>query len=299
MDKSLSDSDLSTAEKTLTVFDLAADKALKTPPNFFSHRAKRPREDCCSGLDSFKDEMINTISALFSAQTSELKTIAKELKDIKQTNLNIENSVEFLSQQNEELHRKINQMELQSTKDREYIHILEDRLEDLQRNNRKTCLEIKNVPKKPQENKNDLVDMVVNLSKNIDCEIQKSEIRDVFRVQGKRDGPKNTPIIVETSSTMIKTGILKACKSYNIKNKEKLRAKVLNITSEEETPIFVSEQLTAKGARLYFLARELHKTKQYKFCWTSFGKVYVRRDENSPVILINHESQITQLMQKI
>lgn len=287
MDKSLSDSDLS------------ADKTLSTPPNFVSLRAKRPREGCCSGLDSFKEEMISTISSLFSAQKTELKTIAKELQDIKQTNLNIENSVEFLSRQNEELHRKVNQMELQSTKDREYIHILEDKIEDLHRNSRKTCLEIKNVPKKPQESKIDLVNMVVNLSSRIDCKIDKSEIKDVFRVQGKRDGVKNTPIIVETSSTMIKTDMLKACKSYNIRNKEKLRAKALGLTFEEETPIFVSEQLTAKGARLYFLARELHRTKQYNFCWTSFGKVYVRKGENSPVILINSESQVTHMMQKI
>lgn len=288
MDKSFSDSDLSMVDKNVT-----------TPPNFVSRRTKRPRDDCCSGLDSFKTEMLNTISALFSAQKTELMTISKELKDIKQTNINIENSVDYLSKQNEELHRKINQMELQSTKDREYIHLLEDRVEDLQRNSRKTCLEIKNVPRKPHENKIDLVNMVVNLSKKIECEITISDIKDIFRVQGKRDGNKNTPIIVETGSTLIKTNILKACKAYNIKNKEKLRAKALGFTLEDETPIFVSEQLTARGARLYFLARELYKTQQYKFCWTSFGRVYVRKDEISPVVLINNESQITQLMNRI
>ncbi|KAL4710608.1 hypothetical protein ACJJTC_003244 [Scirpophaga incertulas] len=80
--------------------------------------------------------------------------------------------------------------------------------------------------------------------------------------------------------------------------KTKLRAKHLGWRKQEETPIFVSEHLTGKAARLYFLARDLAKNKLYKFCWTSLGRVYVRKNEekDSPYIQITSEHQIQDLL---
>lgn len=286
MDKSFSESNLN---DTKTYED-------KTPPTFVSQRVKRRREEDCI-FDSLKND-IKELSSLLFAQNTELQAIKSTLKDIKQTNTNIEKTMEFLTQKNEELQNKINLLEIQSKKDRECITLLEDKIEDMQRNNRKTCLEIKNVPKINNETRQDLMDMVINLTESIKCKIENSDIKDIYRVQGKKDKNKNTPIIIETSSTIIKTDILKACKNFNIKNKEKLRAKDLGFKTEENTPIYVSEQLTARAARLFFLARDLSSSKQYRFCWTSFGKIYVRKDETSPVIRINNESQINQLMQK-
>ncbi|CAK1598136.1 unnamed protein product [Parnassius mnemosyne] len=85
-------------------------------------------------------------------------------------------------------------------------------------------------------------------------------------------------------------------KSFNIKHKCKLCAKHLGFKTQEDTPIFLSEHLTPKGARLHFLARDLAKSKNYKFCWTAYGKVYVRENENSPIIMIRNESQVHQLL---
>lgn len=92
--------------------------------------------------------------------------------------------------------------------------------------------------------------------------------------------------------------MLKMCKSFNIKNKSKLRAKHMGFKKEEETPVYISEQLTAKGARLHFLARDLAKSNKYKYCWTAYGKIFVRKDENSAVIQITYEAQVQHLFQK-
>ena len=285
MDKSYSDSHLN---------DLVLET---TPPNFVNRNKRRREEDTCKDL-SFKDEIKEMITTLFTAQQLELQKITANLSEIKETNSRIELSVEFLSKQNEELHNKIKLLEIESQKDKAQIIILEEKIEDLQRTNRKTCLEIKNVPKKTNETKDDLINMVVTLSNSINRKIDKSDIKDIFRVKGKKVQEKNCPIVVETSSTIIKTDFLKSCKLFNIKNKDKLRAKHLGFTTDENSPIFVSEQLTGKGARLFFLARDLVKTRKYKFCWTSFGKVYVRKDENSPIINIISESQIHHLQQE-
>lgn len=265
-----------------------------TPPNFVFKRNKRGREhEYDSDLSAFKDEM----KALMSAQHDELQKIYPTLMEIKNSNSNIENSVAFLTKQNEELKNKLQQLEVQARKDQDYITILEDKVEDLQRLNRKASIEIKNAPKITKESKEDLIKMVECLAKAITCDFDKSDISDIYRVKSKRDETKSGPIIVEMTSVIKKTEFLKMSKAFNIKHKEKICAKHLGFTINEYTPIFISEQLTAKGARLHFLSRDLAKSKSYKYCWTAYGRVYIRKDENSPIIVVKSESQVTNLMQ--
>lgn len=268
-----------------------------TPSNFVSHRTKRRRASLSTDdFEEFKTQMKLMFESYLSTQTKEIQEITNNIKTIQQSNNNIESSITFLMTQNEELKKKIENLEIQARKDKEYILILEEKLEDTQRSCRKTSIEIKNVPKLNQESRDDLVNMLLNLTKSINCPIDKREIKDIYRVKPKKDGTTNTPIIAETCSTIIKSDILKMCKSFNIRNKDKLRAKHLGMKTKEDTPIFVSEQLTSKNARLFFLARELTRNKKYKFCWTSFGKIFIRKDEGSPIIRINNETQIQGLM---
>lgn len=286
MDKSLSESNL-------------AEDIYDSPLSYVSQRIKRKRED---DLDAFREDMINMIKAMLLNQEIELKKITPTLMEIKQTNANIENSVASITEQNEEFKRKIEQMEIQARKDKEYITILEDKIEDLQRSSRKSNIEIKNVPRQTKETKEDLINMVLCLSKNVSSEIEKSDIRDIYRIKGKKQGNRqttsNTPIIVELSSTILKTEVLKMCKSYNKRNKVKLCAKHLGFKNNEDIPVFVSEQLTAIGSRLHFLARDLSKSKGYKYCWTAYGKVYVKKNDESPTHIIRSESQIQSFMQE-
>ncbi|XP_039749178.1 uncharacterized protein LOC120625965 [Pararge aegeria] len=268
-----------------------------TPPNFTSLRYKRKRDEVGSAdFRIFQEEMRDMIKSLFSVQEQELKKIAPTLKDIQQSYQNIEKTIAFLSAQNEEFKEKIFKLETQVKEDRTYIGVLEEKIEDLQRGSRKLNFEIKNVPKKSTETKEDLIAMVNCLSKCVGSSLTNANITDIYRVRGKREGITNTPIVVETSSTILKSDILRLCKMYNVKHKSKLCAKNLGFRTSEDTPIFVSDQLTPKGARLYFLARELVKTKAYRFCWTAFGKIHVRKDENSPIITIKDEAQISYLL---
>ncbi|CAH2093521.1 unnamed protein product [Euphydryas editha] len=168
----------------------------RTPPNYVAQRNKRGREnEYVHDFNTFREEIKSMISNLMAAQQEEIKKNHPTLMEIKATNSDIQNSVEFLASQNEELKKKIEQLETQTKKDKDYITLLEDKVEELQRENRKA-------------------------------------------------------------------------------------------------------NLTAKGARLYFLARDLAKSQNYKFCWTSYGRIYVRKNENSPVIVIKNENHVNSLMQK-
>lgn len=271
-----------------------------TPPSFITQRHKRVKEsDYESDFNVFRNEIKDMISAMMTAQHEEMKKIYPTLMEIKNTNINVEKSIIFLTEQNDELKKKIEQLQCQAKKDNDYITILEEKIEDMQRFSRKSSVEIKNVPKIQHEAAQDLLKMVTKLSDVVGCNIRGPDIKDIYRVNKaqSKHGNSNHPITVELSSTLLKMEFLKKIKEFNVKQKEKLCAKHLGFTKDEYTPIYVSEQLTAKGARLHFLARELVKSRKYKFCWTAFGRVYVRRDENSPVIIIRTESQVNSLIQ--
>lgn len=271
----------------------------KTPPNatFVSVRHKRKRED---NLDDFKNEMMSEMKSLLSSlmkqQSIEIKKIRSVLSEIQSTNNKIENSVDYLTAQNEMLNKKIEQLEIQHKKDKEYIILLENKVEDMQTINRKANFEIKNVPKKSGETKEDLIEMVVNLGKNIGCVIEKNHLDDIYRL-GNKKGENRGSIIVETTSTIKKTEFITKCKNFNRAHKSKLCLRHVGHHANEDSPIFVSEQLTAKGARLHFLARDLIKAKKFKYCWTAYGKIYIRKDDNTQIITIKSESQIHQLSQ--
>lgn len=245
---------------------------------------------------NLREEVRKMLTDFSTTQGNELKKVTLALKEVQQSNHNIEKSVAFLTAQNEEFKKKIGQLEIQIKEDKQLITSLENKIEDMQMGSRKTNFEIKNVPKKNNETREDLIDMVMCLSHSIDCNVTKSDIKDIYRVRAKKSEKTNTPIIVETGSTLLKTDILKMSKSFNIKHKTKLCVKHLGIKTQEDTPVFLTEHLTVKGSRLHFLARDLAKSKAYRFCWTAYGKVYVRKDERSPVITIRSEEQVHHLL---
>lgn len=272
--------------------------AEQTPPNYVFLRNRRPREDelSPSQFHDFKEEMTRIMTTFTNGQQNKYEEISNTLKSLQQITSNIEQNVTLLTSQNEEFQKKIEHLETQAKKDREYIHILEDKVEDLQRASRRTCIELKNVPRKPSENRDDLINMMTCLSNTVNLELRDRDIRDVFRLKARNDKEKSPPIIVELGSTILKTDLLRKSKEYNNKNKCKLQAKHLGLTTSEDTPVYISEQLTAKGARLFFLARDLTRSKKFKYCWTSFGRVFVRKDDFSKIICVQSEAQVHQLL---
>lgn len=268
-----------------------------TPTNYVTTRFnKRKREDVtASDLSSFKNEIRSMISSMLATHLCEIKKNTETLKEIQHTNRSIEDSISFLSSQYEDFQHKIVDLEGKIEEDRIHTQNLEQKIEELQRESRKTSFELKNVPKKPKESKEDLLNMVINLSNAINCPLHRSDIKDIYRVRPKQEGTVNTPIIIELVSTMVKYDILKMCKAHNIKHKGNLSTTHLGLQNMESSTIYVAEHLTAKASRLHFLARELKKRKVFKFCWTSYGRVYLRKMENSQIIPITSEAQLERL----
>lgn len=168
-------------------------------------------------MDDFKEEIRKLMTYFSASQANELKRMNSTLTEIQHSNLNIESSVSYLAAQNEEFKQRIVELETQLKHDRTYITILENKLEELQIESRKACFEIKNVPKKTNESKDDLIEITICLGKTVNCNLSRSDINDIYRVKPKKAGSQNSPIVVETRSTLLKNDLLKSAKSFNVR----------------------------------------------------------------------------------
>jgi chromosome segregation ATPase len=292
---------MSQMEFNTAMNDMSIEEIDKNSADFVTQRQQKQERQSdsitVSDFNSFKEEMRQLIMYYTNCQQKDVTDLKDTVKEIKQSTINIEASLEDLHVENRELRKHIGELESHISENREHILYLEEKLDEMQCASRKSNFEIKNVPRRENESKQDLVEMVTTLAETVDCKIDKRDINDIYRIRYKKSAQKNAPIVVETNSTLLKNDLLKMAKSYNIRNKTKLCAKHLGLTTQGDTPVFLSENLTSKAARLHFLARDLSRSKSYKYCWTSYGKVYVRKSDQSPIILIKNEEQVHNLIQ--
>lgn len=227
-------------------------------------------------------------------QECKFTTIMKSMNDIKvQNNDNYENiqrSIEFLSKKYDEALEKIRYLEGKNRDDLRYIKTLEAKLENCELNRRATCFEMKNIPVLQSENKENLASLVVETGKILNTTILQSDICDVFRINTKSETGK--PIIVKLNSVLLRDKLLRNVKKYNKENKEnKLNTSTLLLNGAKK-PIYITENLSSQSNRLFYIARGYAKEKGFKFCWTSHGKIYLRKAEGAPAIRVEKECDL-------
>lgn len=176
-----------------------------------SSRLKRKRDDCTTCVDEIRSLLASSTAQYddkFAALQSAMSEIIAQNSDIKE-------SISFISKQYDDMKLKVQNLESERELDRYQILQLEDKVENLERMLHSTKIEIRNVPKKLGETKEDLCRIVTDLTKVLSTPIQKNEIKDVFRGSKKEGAP---PILVDLVSTMSKDSILKGTRQFNHKN---------------------------------------------------------------------------------
>ncbi|XP_053614038.1 uncharacterized protein LOC128677315 [Plodia interpunctella] len=241
-----------------------------------------------SSMRDFMQEMKNMFVTFEESQNQKYAYLQSTLNEIKEKNLEIANSLDFLSQKYDEIILKVSKLEADSKNSQSHIQGLEAKIEHLERKARLCAVEIRNIPKiNPNETKEDLCKTAQIIGEAVDVQIKSEEIKDIYRLSSKQESAK--PIVVEFTTLLKKDKLLSSIKSYNRQNgNNKLNTTILKMSCPDR-PIYVSEALTFKAKRLYYLAREYAKINDYQFCWTSNGTVQLRKRENGPIIRINSE----------
>lgn len=152
---------------------------------------------------------------------------------------------------------------------------------DLEQYTRRECVEIRGVPQKPEESTNSIVK---DMGKAIGVDITDTDISVSHRLppsksyKSKKPGP--SPIIVKFVRRDTKDAFYQA----RLKLKE-MTSKDLGFLDEHR--MYISESLSPTNRELFNEAYKLKKDLDYKFLWTSNGRVFLRASEISPVIFIN------------
>lgn len=262
-----------------------------------SAKRKRPAE----GLPYVNNNKIDQILQLITRQNSRLDDLEGHIREIKSqssaiqsTNSDIVKSVDHVTQQLTLMQLKIDGLETKRQDMCTQVHKLENKIDYLEKSTVKTSVEIRQVPKQAKENKEGLYKVLQNLTSSLGLSLGINEIRDVYRQPSKVADTKST-IVVEFSNTLKKSNFLN---SARIRNKStRLSTKDLGIGGVDD-PIYISEHLTSKSRHLYFHGREVAKSCQLAFCWTSNGQVLIREEEGSAPVVVKSEEQLEEIKNK-
>lgn len=267
----------------------------ETPKIKQSFRNKRRRSDEIGDrLASFMDEIKDLLADFKKEQNCKFEKLEKiflVVDEIRKQNSDIQSSVDFLSQKYDSVVSQIGKLESEKQANLQSLQLLEDRLENYERLSRSSCIEIRNIPTVKSETKDSLLNIIIATGKLLNTSIQPSEVNDVFRLNSK--DPANRTVFVDFNSVLTKERVIRNYRKAN-KEKNRLTTEKLRLSGPTK-PVFISESLSTKTKRLFFLAKDYAKTNEYTYCWTSSGKVYLRKKEGTPAILVKSELDLEQL----
>ena len=169
----------------------------------------------------------------------------------------------------------------------EHVKTLQNACNDMEQYSRRECLEIQGIPVTKPENTSEIVMKVgelIGMELKEDISVSHRLPRDK-NYKGKRSEPA---IIVKFVRRDIKE---KFCKTR--KDLKKFTTQDLGFPSKNN--IYINESLTKRNKQLFSNSVKVKKELKYSYIWSSNGKIYLRKDQDSPAIPINSKDELIKL----
>jgi hypothetical protein len=164
--------------------------------------------------------------------------------------------------------------------------ILNVKLNDLEQYSRNYNVEIQGVPELQGE---DTYSIVASVANKLGCTVHPNQIEYCHRIRQNKNNVKksNMPpsIIAKFFSRRVKDAVMEAKKT-----KKDLVGHDIGFDNSN-AKIYINDHLTTVNKNLFWLARNARSV-GFKFAWTKNGKVYLRKDEHSPVLKVTKPSDI-------
>ncbi|KAJ2937558.1 hypothetical protein O0L34_g18642 [Tuta absoluta] len=208
----------------------------------------------------------------------------------------LSNSVEFVSSQQKDFEDRLKKVEtaavIPEKAEAELVSLriqlsdLKYELQQQQQWERILNLEISGIPEMRNEN---LPDLVKKIAHYAGVELSLDDIGHVTRVQPRVKQPgRPKSIVAKLKKRIHKDNIL-----AGLRKKEPT---TLDIgMSTESKRFYVSEHMTVDNKILYKKCRAAAKANGYEFTWIKNCRIFVRKNETSPHILIRHETDINKI----
>lgn len=259
-------------------------------------RSKRVFGDITSSPTHVADiEQLKSLFADFTAvQNNKLESLASALGTIIEQNKDIQKSVELIKTKYDEVAERTSFLENENKECKSRILSLENKLEVFEKQSRCSTIEIRNIPKQTQENKQITTKIVTDIGSalKLDPPIRSSDMKDIYRA-------KNDNIVVVFSCSSQKEAVIASFKNaskFRRENKEQpFSTAHINLPGPPRT-IFISESLTSKARLLFYTAREHVKNKKLVAAWTSYGKILVKKEEGMLPARVDSEEELLRII---
>lgn len=264
--------------------------------NYFNStkRQKRTFGDLTEQPMSSFDELKFMFLEIKTQQDEKFDLLSNSMITIMNQNQEIQKSVVNIGSQYEDLQLKVTNLEQENCQYKKRVLSLEKKLDQLEKNARCTTIEIRNLPKLENESKSTLATAVQNLGKKLGLEtvVHELEIKEIYR-------SKSEALVVDFTTTKRKESIIatfrKLNKARRSNGEPQLSSEHILLPGPPRT-LFISEYLSSKARRVFYVAREHVKNKNLAAAWTSFGKVYVKKEETAVPVRIEEESELLPLV---
>lgn len=205
-------------------------------------------------------------------------------------NEKIDGNTKALNDQNgkiEEFIRTIEKLVTENEELKKKIVSLESRIEDMEQYSRNNCVEIHGIPQAPTE---DVISVVKDVGKALDMTITDSMIDACHRLKRRPGaGAQQTPgIVVKFVRRLDKEELLK-------KRRIKHNFSTRHMNLSTDSPIYINESLSPARRRLFVLARDIKRSKNFKYLWVRGGKIFLRREDGAPVIHVTCQADLSKL----
>ena len=183
------------------------------------------------------------------------------------------------------------------------LQTCETSLNNLEQYSRRECVEISGIPEVKEENTDDIVIKVGSL---IGLDIEKHDISISHRLPkpsysaAVREGPRASSNASSRAPNIIVKFVRRETRDRFYKGRKLLRDKStrdLDLARYSENKIYISENLTQANKDIFKESLQVKKDLKYKFIWTFYGRTYLRKDSESPVVAMLKLSDLDILKQ--
>lgn len=255
-------------------------------------RAKPNKKVILSESESEEEEeedMNHVMKSLFADFKKEIKKELKEFEKSMNYNGNkLDDVLKKLSEMECDM-KKINEkqemLEAENDNLKMKIKILENSMDEMEQYSRNKNIQVDGIPVQKDEN---LKEMLMEIGKKIDVNMKKEDIDAIHRVP-TRSTKNPEPIIVQFLTRQMKEELITKSRGSNLCTED------IGINCSKSS-IYINDHLSKMKKQLMFEARQLKKSKNYKFIWSRNGKIFVRKHETSNIIHINSMDDLQKIV---
>ena len=168
---------------------------------------------------------------------------------------------------------------------------IQNTLNDLEQYSRRECLEIQGIPASEDSVNESTNDIVCKIGKLMGVEIAPEDISVSHRlpINKRYKGKRSTQaIIVKFVRRDVKEAVFRSRNKLKNKSTHDIGYRVSSF-------IYINESLTEKNKDLLRYCLKAKNELNYKFLWTSNGRIFLRRDEGSTSIHIKNKEELSKL----